>query len=141
MKYAKWISAVMLIMIAGVALAQMPDTERITAQVPFTFVVADHVIPLGACTILSADPSGRVLVIRSPSAGVNVFATASMKEEKRVKRAYTLVFHRYGMRYYLAAVKLENSGVVYLLTPSNFEKELLARNVPATEEVLLASAK
>jgi hypothetical protein len=141
MKYAKWISVLMLMMISAVAVAQIPDTVRVTAQVPFTFVVANHVIPLGECTIQSADPSGRVLVIRSPGAKVNVFATASMKENKKIEKQYTLVFHRYGMRYYLAAVKVENSGIVYLLTMSNFEKELMAQNVPATEEVLLASAK
>jgi hypothetical protein len=141
MKNAKWISVVMLMMIAAVAAAQMPSNERITAQVPFTFVVADRVIPLGDCVIQRADLSGRVLVIRSPNTGVDVFATASMKENTKIEEAYTLVFHRYGMRYYLAAVKLENSGVVYQLTPSNFEKELLAQNAPVTEEVLLASAK
>lgn len=141
MRYAKWISGVMLVMIAAVAAAQMPATERITAQVPFTFVVADHVIPLGECTIQSADPTGSLLVIRSPGARVNVFATASMTENKSKEKAYTLVFHRYGMRYYLAGVKLENSGIAYWFTPSSFEKELLAQNVPVTEEVLLASAK
>lgn len=141
MKYAKWISVLLLMMIATVAVAQIPDTERITAQVPFTFVVADHVIPLGECTIQSVDPSGRVLVVRSPSARVNIFATASMIENKKIENAYKLVFHRYGMRYYLAAVKVENSGIVYLLTASNFEKELLAQHVEGTEEILLASAK
>ena len=83
MKYAKWISVLMLMMIAAVAVAQIPATERITAQVPFTFVVADHVIPLGDCVIQRADPSGRVLVIRSPSTRVDVFATASMKENAK----------------------------------------------------------
>lgn len=137
MKYAKWISVLMLLLISAVATAQMPPTERITAQVPFTFVVADHVVPRGACTIQSADPTGSLLVIRSPGAGVNVFVTASMTENKRIEQTYTLVFHRYGKRYYLAGLKLENSGIAYWFTPSNFEKELLARNVPATEEVCL----
>lgn len=56
MKYAKWISVLMLMKIATVAAAQIPVTDRITAQVPFTFVVADHVIPMGKCVILRADP-------------------------------------------------------------------------------------
>lgn len=142
MKYAKWISVVMLTMIAAVtAAAQVPAGAQITAQVPFTFVVADQVIPLGECRIQSADRSGSLLIVHSPGARVNVFATASRQENKQIEKRYSLVFHRYGMRYYLAGLKIENSGVVYSFAPSNFEKELLAQNVPATEEVLLASAK
>jgi len=141
MRYAKWIFVLMLILIPAIAAAQMPVTERIAAQVPFTFVVANHVIPLGECTIQAADPTGRVLVVRSPNAGVNLFATASPKVEKKAAKAYSLVFHRYGGRYYLAAVKLESSRVVYWVTPSSFEKEALAMNGPANEQVLLASIR
>lgn len=141
MKYAKWISVLMLMKIATVAAAQIPVTDPITAQVPFTFVVADHVIPMGKCVILRADPSGRVLMIRSPGAKTELFAAASMKNDEAMSKAYALIFHRYGNRYYLVGVKLENSRVVYSLAPSAFEKELLAQDIQATEEVLLASSK
>ena len=141
MKHVKWILILMLMMTAVVAVAQIPTGERITAQVPFTFVVADHVIPLGECTIQNVDRSGLVLAIRSPSARVNVFAAAAMKTNTKTEKAYSLVFHRYGTRYYLVAVKLEGSRVIYSLPRSNFETELLTQNVVGTEEILLASAK
>lgn len=142
MKYAKWVLVGALMTLAVVtAAAQIPAAKQITAQVPFTFVVADHTIPLGECRIQSAGPSGNLLVIRSPGARVDVFATASKEENKHVGKAYSLIFHKYGMRYYLAGVRLENSRNVYWITTSSYEKELLAQNTPATEEILLASAK
>jgi hypothetical protein len=64
-----------------------------------------------------------------------------LKNNEAVSKAYALVFHRYGNRYYLVGVRLENSRVVYSLAPSGFEKELLAQNLRAGEEVLLALAK
>jgi len=141
MKYAKWISVLMLLLISAVAVAQMPASDKIVTQVPFTFVVANHVIPLGECSIQRGDSLGRVLVIRSPGANVNVFATASLAEISHAAPAYSLVFHRYGTRYYLAGVKLENSRVFYSLTRSSLEDEALAQNLPATEKVLVAAAK
>lgn len=141
MKYMKWISVVMLMMIAAVAAAQIPATERITAQVPFTFVVANHVVPLGEYVIQRADPSGRVLMIRSPGARIDLFAAASMQKDETMSQADSLVFHRYGNRYYLVGVKLGDSRVIYSLKPSAFEEELLAQNTEETEAVLLAWAK
>jgi hypothetical protein len=141
MKYAKWIFVVMLVLVPAIAAAQMPGTERITARVPFTFVVGDHVIPLGDCIIQRADRLGNALVIRSPGAKVNIFVTASVKEDKKISGNYTLLFHKYGMRFYLAAVKVENSPAVYWVTPSSYEKEIFAENTPATEETLLASSR
>jgi len=141
MKYAKWIAVLMMVIVPVIAAAQMPGTEQIRAQVPFTFVVANHAVPLGECTIQRADPSGRVLVISSPGAKVNVFATASMTENQKASENYVLVFHKYGMRYYLVGLKLENSRIGYSMTLSDFEKELLAQNEQPTEVMLLASAK
>jgi len=141
MKYAKWILAMMLLLIPAIAAAQMKTTEWISAQVPFTFVVANHVIPLGNCTIRRTDTSGGALEIRSRSARVDVFATASLTEGRVLSGKYTLVFHKYGMRYFLAGVKLENSPVVYWFTPSRYEVEALAEGRPATEKTLLASAR
>ena len=141
MKHAKWISVLVLVTVAAVAAAAQMPTTQIRADVPFTFVVANHVIPLGECRIQRAGPWGNVLVIGSPGARVDVFATTSTQESKKVAKAYSLIFHRYGMRYYLAGIRLENSRMVYWLTTSSYEKELLAQNVPATEVILMASSK
>lgn len=141
MKYAKWIFVMMLVLAPAIAAAQMPGTEHVTAHVPFTFVVGEHVIPLGACTIQRAEGPGSVLVIRSPGAKVNIFATASVREAGKISGAYTLLFHKYGMRYYLAAVKVQNSRAVYWFTPSSYEKEAMADNTLAIEKTLLASAR
>ena len=131
----------MLLAVPAVGVAQMTGSDRIAAQVPFAFVVRNHTLPLGECIIQRADMGGRVLAIRSPEGKVNIYATTSMDESKNVAAKYTLVFHKYGTRHFLAAVKVGNSRFVYSLTPSRLEEELRAQNAPVTEEILLASAK
>jgi hypothetical protein len=140
MRYAKWISGIMLFVLPTIAAAQMPAANRIVADVPFTFVVGDTVIPLGECIVQKAGVS-QALLVRSPGAKLDVFATAIANDQRHAAGTYSLVFHKYGRRYFLAAVKLEGSRTVYSFTPSKFEKELLAQNVPATEQILVASLK
>lgn len=140
MRYAKWIS-VLLLIIPTIAAAQLPAANQVVAQVPFTFVVADTVVPLGQCIIQRAGTMDQALIVRSPNAKSQVFALASEKDGKKTAAAYSLVFHKYGRRYFLAGLKMEGSRSMYSFRPSKFETELLAQNVPATEEVLLASLK
>jgi hypothetical protein len=140
MKYAKWISALMLLFIPALAAAQLQDSDRIVTQVPFGFVVANTVIPAGECSIQRSDPTGSVLIISNRDAKVNIFAKAAPQDSKKAAGAYTMVFHKYGDRYFLAALKMGNSRAVYALDQSKLEAEMRAQNVPATE-ILFASTK
>jgi|SRR5579863_201340 len=141
MRYAKWISALMLVVVPTLALAQLPATEKVVAHVPFTFTVGSTVIPTGEFTIQLADPAGRMLSIRSRAGDVNILVPASVSENKSAAAAYTLVFHKYGRQYYLAGLKVEGSPAVYTFKPGKFEGQLISRNVSATEEVLLATRR
>ncbi len=142
MKHAKWIAVFMLAVLPTIAVAQLRSTDRIVAQVPYTFVVANTVVPLGECVIQRADPASELLAIRSVAAGINIVATASTTEGKTAPAGqYSLVFHKYGSRYFLAGLKVQGSTMVYWFTPSQFERELLDHNVQGKEEIRLASAR
>ncbi len=55
--------------------------------------------------------------------------------------ASALVFHKYGDRYFLVALKVSGSRAVYEFRQSKLEKELIAQNLRPTEEIVVASAR
>jgi hypothetical protein len=61
-----------------------------------------------------------------------------MTEAKEPSKNNAMVFHKYGDRYFLTAIKLAGSRTVYQLPQSKAEAELRAQNIPASEEALLA---
>jgi len=141
MRYAKCITVLILIIVPTIAAAQLRGSQQLVADVPFTYVVADTVIPMGHTVIQPSDPSGRLLMVRNTNARIDRFATGSSNANPKIARDCSLVFHKYGRRYFLAGVRVAGSSETYLFTPSKFEQELLAQNVPVTEQILLASLR
>ena len=121
----------------GAALAQMGST-RVTAQVPFDFVLRDKAVPAGELTVQSAIMSG-VLLIQNADAKVSVLSVPQMDETKKPAGSCVLVFHRYNNRYFLSEIKIEGSKIAYRIPESKAEAELRAQNVTANKEVILAS--
>jgi hypothetical protein len=121
MKYAKRMLALTLIMLPVLAAAQLTATQKIVAQVPFEFMVANKHVPAGECSVQ--------------------FSMANPGETKNPASTYALVFHRYGDQYFLTGVKLAAERTTYRLPESKAEAEIRAQNVPATEEILVASLK
>jgi len=80
-----------------------------------------------------------ILQIRNTDASVNMFALPTAAASKKISKAYTLVFHKYGNNYFLAEVTIAGMRNGYRLSETKAEAELRARNVPATNEILLAS--
>jgi hypothetical protein len=139
MNYAKWISAFMLLFMPALAAAQLTETDRLAAQVPFNFVVADTAIPHGDLILQRGDDAGRVLVIRNVEAKANIFAGVTGK--KRLGKAgQYLIFNKYGDRYFLSAVKVEGSDQLYAFYPGKLEGEVMAQNAPEGQ-VLVAASK
>jgi hypothetical protein len=126
-------------MLPILATAQLSSTQKIVAQVPFEFVVGSKVIPAGELILHSASMDGKILSIRTRDSKVNMFSEADRDETKTPAADYALVFHKYGNNAFLWGLKLKNSRTIYRLPQSKAEAELLARNTPATEEILLAS--
>jgi|SRR5579872_2258353 len=141
MRYAKWVTVLMLATIPSIAGAQTRSNQRVVAQVPFTYTVANTVIPLGETTIQWSDPTMRVLKIQNAHAGITVLVPANATGGKNTAAQCSLVFHKYGRRYFLAGMKIEGSADLYSFGPSKSEGEMFAQNIPATEEILLASLR
>jgi hypothetical protein len=135
-KQAATLLILTLVGLAGLVNAQTP--ARITAQVPFDFVVNGNTMPAGECTI-AVDVNGRTLL--SISSGLqHAYAFPIADRSTNAGKKTALVFHHYGNRYFLASTKREG-GTGYQLPASKLERELLARNIPWQVFTLLASAK
>jgi hypothetical protein len=141
MRYAKCIAVMVLALIPSFAAAQLTAASQVTAQVPFTFIVADRVMPLGEFVIQRAGAMDQALMVRSPGANTTAFALVSANDGNKPATACSLIFHKYGRRYFLAGLKVEGSQTVYSFKPSKFEEELLAQNVPVKDEILFALLK
>jgi hypothetical protein len=141
MKHANWLVVVALVVLSGMAAAQLIGSTKVVAQVPFEFMVANKIVPAGECAVQASTMDGKILVIRNTEAKVALVSRSSQSEGKQDASNYALVFKHYGDRYFLSGIKLEGSNITYRLPESKVEAELRAQNVAATEETLLASLK
>jgi hypothetical protein len=143
MKQAKWIVAVALVVLSGMAIAaaQLDSSYKIVAQVPFEFVVANRIVPAGQCVVQVAPMDDNTLMIHNWDNTVALFSPASRIEGKQGTSQYTLVFNHYGNRYFLTGIKIADSKITYRVPESKGESELRAQNVSSTQEVVLASLK
>jgi hypothetical protein len=140
MKYAKWISGFMLMLLPLIAVGQMKPAERIVTQVPFRFMVGDAAMPAGDCTVVLVNQNNSVLLVGNRDAHRWVYASTTPNLGKKSSDT-TLTFVHYGDRYFLTEVRVGDSRSVYTFKPSKLETELRAQNVSSTEEILLASSK
>jgi hypothetical protein len=139
MKHTKWLVVVTLVVLSGMAAAQLIGSTKVVAEVPFEFMVANKIVPAGECFVEAATMDGKTLVIRNTEAKVALLSTSSQSEGKQEASHYALVFKHYGDRYFLSAIKLQGSNITYRLPESKVEAELRAQSVSATEESLRAS--
>lgn len=137
MKYVKWISALMILIVPIIAAAQMKPGDRVVTQVPFKFMVGTVEMPAGEYTVQLADQKLVLLTVGNLEAKRWVYAKAIPDQGSKAQNA-ALVFHRYGDRYFLAELKVEDSRTSYALQPTKLEKELRAQNASSTD-ILLAS--
>ncbi len=139
MKYAKLMTALMVTMLPMFAVAQFKSSDKIVAQVPFEFVVANKPVPAGEWTVRAATADAKLVTIRDGDAKMSLLANLSPVETRKTAGAPALVFHKYGDRYFLYGMKIEGTDILYRMPPNKAEAELRAQNVPATEKILLAA--
>ncbi len=131
-------AALLLMALVGLTGLLNAQSATITARVPFDFIANGNTLPAGECTI-AIEVNGRALLLMS-SGNQHNFAFSIDDESASSKRENALVFHRYGDRYFLVAIKREGK-TGYKLPASKLERELQARNLPSEVLTLLASAK
>ena len=141
MKKAMRMLALAMTMLPLLAAAQLERNTKIATNVPFDFMVANKAVPAGEWILQSASDNGRTLLLNNVDAKTALFSTASADVSKQPAAAYALVFHKYGDRYFLSAVRLAGSTTMYQIPRSKAEGEMLARNLAPTETILLASVK
>ncbi len=140
MKFAKQMLALTLVMLPVLAGAQMTTDQKIVAQVPFEFMVANQHVPAGQCIVLAATPGGRTLMIQNVAAKISFFAAASPDKPGKGAANYAFVFNKYGNRYFLTGIKLAGAATMRL-PEAPAEAELRAQNLPSTQKIVLASLK
>ena len=141
MKRTTWMLMAVLMVLSGLAGAQLMGNSRIGIQVPFEFVVANKIVPAGEYVVQAATMDRTLLTMRDTSSKVNLFLPTSLDETRKAADSYALVFNRYGDQYFLSGIKLQGSKIAYHLPENRAEAELRAQNVSFKEVILLASLK
>jgi len=103
------------------AFAASTDSS-IVVKIPFAFTVGKSNLPAGAYTL--TEKENNVLQIRGAEGSVFVLGR-TVRSEDSSQRA-TVVFHRYGDRYFLAGVKSSDGESVIKAAPSADEQRLAA---------------
>lgn len=128
-----------LLLLAGAAFAQTPHST-VKANIPFPFVVEKAAMPAGLYSIESIGTAGsRAMLIRSSSEARVVLANSA--ESKEIADKTTLVFHRYGDRYFLAQIWVEGNRTGRHLPISSREAEMAKLGAPHEDVIVLASLR
>ena len=138
MKSAKLMVALMITVVPMLASAQLKNSDKIVVRVPFQFIVANKPVPAGQWSVQVATADDRTVMIRNGDAKLNRFANIYESEASQAATAPSLVFHKYGDRYFLSGMKIEGTRTMYRLPESKAEMELRAQNAPMSEQILLA---
>jgi len=107
--------------------------------VPFQFMVGNSALPAGTYIVKQAYADSIMLAIENESAKVHIGFLVS-EEKARTGQGTSLIFHRYGDRYFLSGIRL-NRGIIERLSESKAEVELRARNATEEEKVSIAALK
>ena len=83
---------------------------RLTAQVPFDFMVGDKALPAGEYSVNSIIQDGSALRIRNAEATDSAMRLTNSIVAKPNNSQSRLVFHRYGQTYFLAEVWRDSDG-------------------------------
>jgi hypothetical protein len=140
--YARLLIALTLTLSPLFAAAQLTNTEKITTQVPFEFMIAGKALPAGKWIVQKANDNGSILKVSNGDANVTLLSLASPVEtDGTASPDCALVFHRYGNRYFLWGMTIEGSRIIYRLPEGKLEKELRAQIGPATDKILVSSLR
>jgi hypothetical protein len=132
---AMWGAVLISIIGAGVCRAQSRPLET---NIPFTFEVGNKTMPAGSYRVESMPTgNGSLQVLRSNSGEARLTISTMATATNSGTPAPSLVFHRYGNRYFLAQIR-NAGGHTRELYPSSQEKEL-ARSEPVEIALLVQS--
>src|SRR5258705_1550123 len=140
------ILALSILTVGAVATAspQLPGT-RMSAQIPFDFIVGEQTLPAGMYEVRRLGDDPYLLSIQNVDdrRDVAIFSTDLLDEGDSIRQS-KLVFHRYGDIYFLAKMMSRYEGIARELQPSKQERRMereLASNkkAPESQSVPLAA--
>jgi len=102
------------------------QSETVSVSIPFDYFAAGKILPAGEYTVQSGVANG-VLVLRNRENGMSAMVTGSFVESNKPRADASLLFHRYGDRYFLSEIWTSpGSSYGLRLRPSNAEREQIA---------------
>ena len=122
------LSLTIAIIIVGAAFAVNADAQTsapqtMRADIPFAFNVGEKTLPAGVYTLSVINPSSdrRALQIRSRDGRFSAITQTSMSRGKYADEA-TLVFRRYGDRYFFAQIEIGADATTLVSARSRAER-------------------
>ena len=118
---ASTLIAVFFFMATGLLTARATTGARISATIPFAFVIKGRVLPAGKYTIVQVCSDSAPLLRFSGEDGKGgMFVQLQLSEYSETSQETLLVFHRYGSEYYLSEVRAagRTSGMRLPTTPA-----------------------
>lgn len=125
---------------ASAVVANGQSGQKLSAQVPFDFVVADKTLRAGDYRVGAIDQSGDAIAIMN-TAGDGAIRLSSPTKQGDHAKAAKLVFHRYGSMYFLSQVWMGGEQTGRELTLGKQERAIqrerkaIASNRPVYEVV------
>ena len=120
--------------------AAYAQTIHLKTNVPFSFIVGRTMFPAGQYEVQSTGNGDFVLVIRGLSSGPQALVLSNSCESREPSPRTTLIFHRYGQRYFLSEVWMRGNSIGRRTLTSSREIEI-AKDSSMEKVVLLASGK
>ena len=99
------------------------QTIRVTATVPFEFMVAGRSMPAGDYTVERAHSTAAIRVSNGSTGVLSLAMNSSASPQEQAGQAL-LIFHRYGDQYFLSRIVDGNRATGLELPASRTEKEL-----------------
>ena len=130
-------------LILALAVPLLAQTIRLTANVPFEFVVNNRTLPAGEYSI-TRDSSPLIVMIRNANerTGVLSMVLPENLSSRSQSSPANLVFNRYGDKYFLSQINDGYVDVGYRLPQSRTERELeTTASIPSRDTVTILARR
>jgi hypothetical protein len=129
MRHQLFKGLMMALLVAGTLAFAVESTNaqssrRVTANVPFDFVVGDKTFASGAYEVRSATSAGGAMIVKNEASQRSITRLTNSIQPINKKTTPRLVFHKYGETYFLAEVWSGGDYAGRQLLESKREKQL-----------------
>lgn len=128
---------ILTVVIVGALTVNAQLSRGVVAKVPFHFAAGYKSFPAGEYRVFSG-PSPGIMSVQSVDGKRTGFAMSQRAESRKAPTKSSLVFNRYGDRYFLAQIWVagDTSGAEVRKTPAELEA---AKKAEAAKESVIAS--